>query len=130
MPCYMYVALQEDDKISVFTIDPDTGGMTLQADVAVPGGPFTLAVSPDKRFLYAGCRDVPQLNSYAIDPSGGGLTQNGTVALGGQSHVRRHRPPGPVRPVGLLPGGPCGGASHRGRRFRGRGAHRVAGNGH
>ena len=30
MPYYMYVAVQGDNKISVFTIDPDTGGMTLQ----------------------------------------------------------------------------------------------------
>ena len=28
MPYYMYVALQEDDKIAVFTIDPQTGKLT------------------------------------------------------------------------------------------------------
>ena len=50
----MYVALQEEDKISVFTIDPQTGKLTPQAEVSVPGGPFTLAISPDRKFLYAG----------------------------------------------------------------------------
>ena len=81
MPHYMYVALQEDNRISVFTIDPGNGKLVLQTDVDVPGGPFTLAISPDRQFLYAGCRDVPQINSYRIDQSSGGLTQNGTVAL-------------------------------------------------
>lgn len=67
MPYYMYVALQEDDKISVLTIDPQTGKLTPQVEVSVPGGPFTLAISPDRKFLYAGCRETPQLFSFQID---------------------------------------------------------------
>ena len=81
MPYYMYVALQADDKISVLTIDPHTGTLTPQGEVSVPGGPFTLAISPDRKFLYAGCRDTPQLSSFAINPANGGLTQNGAVSL-------------------------------------------------
>ena len=81
MPYYMYVALQEDDKISVFTIDPQTGRLTSQVEVSVPGGPFTLAISPDRKFLYAGCRDTPQISSFQINQANGGLTQNGTVSL-------------------------------------------------
>ena len=81
MPYYMYVAVQGDNKISVFTIDPDSGGMTLQSDVAVDGGPFTMAISPDRRFLYVGCREITQLVSFEIDQSDGGLTQNGSVPL-------------------------------------------------
>ena len=81
MPYYMYVALQEDDKISVFTIDPQTGKLTPQVEVSVPGGPFTLAISPDRKFLYAGSRDTPQLSSFQINQANGGLTQNGTVSL-------------------------------------------------
>ena len=46
MSYYMYVAVQEDNKVSVFTVDPQTGGLTHQDDVPVPGGPFTLAISP------------------------------------------------------------------------------------
>ena len=81
MPYYMYVALQEDDKISVFTIDPQTGKLTPQVEVPAPGGPFTMAISPDKKFLYVGCRDNPQLSSFQINQVNGGLTQNGTVPL-------------------------------------------------
>jgi 6-phosphogluconolactonase len=81
MPYYMYVALQADEKIAVLTIDPQTGTLTPQGEVSVPGGPFTLAISPDRKFLYAGCRDTPQLSSFEINPANGGLTQNGAVSL-------------------------------------------------
>ena len=83
MPYYMYVALQEDDKIAVFTIDPQTGKLTPQVEVSVAGGPFTMAISPDRKFLYAGCRDTPQLASFQIDQDTGGLTQNGTIPVEG-----------------------------------------------
>jgi len=83
MPYYMYVALQEDDKILVHTIEPQTGKLTPQAEVSVPGGPFTMAISPDRKYLYAGCRDTPQLVSFQIDQGSGGLTQNGTVPVEG-----------------------------------------------
>ena len=81
MAYFMYVALQEDDKISVFTIDPESGKLNGQHEVSISGGPFTLAISPDRRYLYAGCRDVPQIVSFQIDQATGGLTQNGIVAL-------------------------------------------------
>ena len=81
MTHYMYVAVQEDDKISTFTVDPDTGSLTPQGGVDVPGGPFTMAVSPDRTHLYVGCREDPQLISYDIDQSNGGLSRTGMAPL-------------------------------------------------
>ena len=81
MPYYMYVALQGDDKISVINIDSDSGKLSPQVEVSVPGGPFTMAISPDRKFLYAGCRDTPRLVSFVIDQDNGGLTQSGSVSL-------------------------------------------------
>ena len=81
MSYYMYVAVQEDNKISVFTVDLQTRGLTHQDDVPVPGGPFTLAISRDRNYLYAGCREPAQLISFRIDQPGGGLTQTGAVPL-------------------------------------------------
>ena len=81
MPHFMYVAVQEDDKILVFSVDSQTGKLTPRGDVAVAGGPFTLAISPDRKYLYAGCREIPQLFSYQIDQANGSLTQNGSVSL-------------------------------------------------
>ena len=83
MPYYMYVALQEDDKILVHTIEPQTGKLTPQAEVDIPGGLFTMAISPDRKFLYAGCRDTPQIASFQINQDSGGLTQNGTIPVEG-----------------------------------------------
>jgi len=83
MPYYMYVALQEDDKILVYTIEPQTGKLTPQAEVSIPGGPFTMAISPDRKFFYAGCRDTPQIASFQINQDNGGLTQNGTIPVEG-----------------------------------------------
>ena len=81
MPYYMYVAVQEDNKISVFSLDAQTGSIDLQHDVPVPGGPFTMVISPDRRFLYVGCREVMQIASFQIDQSTGSLAQNGTVSV-------------------------------------------------
>src|SRR5262249_58421733 len=93
MPYYMYVALKEDNKIAVLTIDPHTGTLTPQGEVSVPGGPFTLAIRPDRKFLYAGCRDTPQLSSFTINPATGGLPQNGAASF---EALPVHAPPEPT----------------------------------
>jgi 6-phosphogluconolactonase (cycloisomerase 2 family) len=54
MPYYMYVSLQDDDKIRVFTMDAATGQLTPQGEVPVSGGPSPLAISPDRKVLYVG----------------------------------------------------------------------------
>ena len=81
MTHYMYIAIQEDDKIATFTLDPDTGALSHRRDLAVAGGPFTMAVSPDGANLYVGCREDPQLISFAIDQANGDLTRTGRIAL-------------------------------------------------
>src|SRR5256885_17242940 len=92
----MYVALQEDATIAVLTIDPHTGRLTPQGEAAIPGGPFTLAISPDRKYLYAGCRTTPQIASFAIHPATGGPTPPRAVS-GGAGPVSRS--PDPPRPV-------------------------------
>src|SRR5262249_61397933 len=106
MPYYMYVALQEDDKIAVLTIDPHTGALTPQGEVSVPGGPFTLAISPDRTCLYAGCRDTPQLSSFAIDPANGGHSENEDYALGPQPARHSTNHAGSVRHPARFQQGP------------------------
>ena len=81
MAYFMYVAVQGDNKISVFTIDPESGNLTPEFEVPVAGGPFTLSISPDKGYLYVGCRETPGISSFRIDPNGGGLTSIGAVPL-------------------------------------------------
>ena len=80
MPYYMFVALQDDDKIAVFTMNARTGKLTLKTEVGVSGGPSLLAISPDQNVLYVGHRVVPEISSWRIDHGNGGLTQSGTVS--------------------------------------------------
>jgi len=80
MPTYMYVSLQDDDQIRVFTMDAETGKLTPKGEVPVSGGPSPLAMSPDRKMLYVGHRNVPAISSFRIDPETGRLTQSGTVA--------------------------------------------------
>ena len=108
MACYMYVSVQDDHKIVIFTMDAQTGKLTLKAEVPVSGGPNPLAISPDRKALYVGLgggvreylvsgqpgfKPLPRetypgfkplpgdLCSFRIDQDTGGLTQSGTVSL-------------------------------------------------
>ena len=83
MACYVYIALQDDHKISVFTMSAETGELTPKAEVPVPGGPSLLAISPDRKSLYVGHQRVPEISSWRIDHGTGGITQNGTVSPDG-----------------------------------------------
>lgn len=79
-----YVTFQRDNRISIFTMDPSTGKLTWQRQVAVDGGPGPLAIDPGKNFLYVGNRDSQKLSSYRIDQSTGGLSLVGAVPLQGE----------------------------------------------
>ena len=81
MAYFMYVAIQGDNKISVFTLDPESGNISPEFEVPVDGGPFTLSISPDNKYLYVGCRDTPGISSYQINSNNGGLTALGSVAV-------------------------------------------------
>lgn len=81
MPYVMYVSLQEDDKIARFHMDPTTGKLTLQGEMAVAGGPAPLAVDPQRRFLYAARRGACIMSSFRIEPGTGNLTSIGEVPL-------------------------------------------------
>jgi len=76
----MYVSLQDADKILVFTMDAETGKLTPTGEVPVSGGPSPLTMSPDRKVLYAGHRNVPAISSFRIDSDTGGLTQSGRVS--------------------------------------------------
>jgi 6-phosphogluconolactonase len=80
MPHALYVCLQDDNKIAVFTMDPDTGRLVPGAEVPVAGGPSVLALSPDRRTLYVGTRNQPAISAYQIDHDSGGLTLRGTAS--------------------------------------------------
>ena len=79
-----YVSLQDDDRISIFTVDPGTGKLAWQEDVAVDGGPAPLAIDPSRNFLYVGRRGSQEISSYRIGQHTGGLSLLGTAPLQGE----------------------------------------------
>ncbi|GAJ05401.1 unnamed protein product, partial [marine sediment metagenome] len=81
MPYYMYVSISGEDRILIFTVDPETGRLESQGDVAVTGGPAPLVIDPERRFLYVGRRGAREISSYRIDWSTGGLSLIGEVSL-------------------------------------------------
>jgi 6-phosphogluconolactonase len=79
MPDALYVCLQDDDRIAVFALDGDSGGLSQRAMLPVAGGPSVMAISPDRKTLYVGHRTRPAIASLRIDQDTGGLTQLGTA---------------------------------------------------
>ena len=71
---YVYVSNAEDGDISVYTLQPD-GALTAAPRVPAAKIVMPMAVSPDRRFLYAGVRSKPySVHVYAINPATGALT--------------------------------------------------------
>jgi 6-phosphogluconolactonase len=81
MAYYMYISLQDDNKIAVFSMDAGTGKLTPKSQMPVPGGPSPLAISPDRKVLYVGHRGSSEISSFRIDQDTGGLSQHGKVSL-------------------------------------------------
>ncbi len=81
MKYHAYISIAGENKISTFTMQPDTGKLLFQEDVAVSGSAGPLVVHPDRSFLYAGLRSTREISSFRIDQSTGGLSLIGTVSL-------------------------------------------------
>ncbi len=81
MSTYMYVSLQDEDKILMLAMDAATGHLTPKGEVPVAGGPSHVTVSPNRKVLYVGHRTGTAISSFRMDPDTGGLTPSGTVAL-------------------------------------------------
>ena len=78
----VYVSNADSQEISVLALDGATGALTPIETVPVGGTVMPLALSPDKRVLYAALRSQPfRVASFAIDPASGRLTQRGEASL-------------------------------------------------
>jgi 6-phosphogluconolactonase len=85
---YMYVGNAGSNEIVTLTLDPKTGDLKEIDRLTVPGitkagGSIPMAVSPNKKFLYAGFRGEPLVAAaFSIDPKSGKLKHlgNGTLA--------------------------------------------------
>ncbi len=71
---FVYVANSVSGDISVFRLDAAAGELRDVARVKAGGTVMPMAISPDRRFLYASLRNQPfSVASFAIDSETGGL---------------------------------------------------------
>ena len=82
---FLYASNQDDDTISMFTIDPTTGILTPTTPAIVFTGPspFQVVVTPSGKFVYVvnnlasgGSSDAPGVSQYTVDSTSGVLTPN------------------------------------------------------
>ena len=79
---YVYVSNADSQEISVLQMDRSSGALTAIETLNVGGTVMPMAVSPDKRVLYAALRSQPfRVASFAIDPASGKLKKLGEAAL-------------------------------------------------
>ena len=85
MATFMYVSLQQEDRIAQYTLDPATGALEHHADYPLAGMPAPMAVDPQQRFLFVGRRLAGNygLTGFSIQPGSGHLQQLNSVPLGG-----------------------------------------------
>jgi 6-phosphogluconolactonase len=75
---FVYVSNADDGDISTYSMQAD-GTLLPGARVKVAGVVMPMAVSPDRRFLYAASRSKPfSVHAYAINPGTGALTHLST----------------------------------------------------
>ena len=78
---FVYVSNADDGDISTYRLD-DQGELHPGERVRVAKGVMPMAVSPDRRFLYAVSRSLPcAIHVLAIDPRTGALTPVSTTPL-------------------------------------------------
>ena len=85
---FVYLSCAESKEIWVFAMEPGSGALRGLGRVPVRGtdapspSSMPLAVSPDRRFLYAALRTPPYpVTSFLIDPQSGGLTPIASAPL-------------------------------------------------
>ena len=78
----IYVSNADSNEIYVMSLDDRTGAVDLVQKVSVPGAVMPLAISPNRRFLYASLRSAPfSVSTLAIDQAAGRLSLLSTVPL-------------------------------------------------
>ncbi|HEY0858198.1 MAG TPA: beta-propeller fold lactonase family protein [Albitalea sp.] len=79
---FIYVANADSQDISVLQLDPIRQELLPVQTLPVGGQVMPMAVSPDRRFLYAALRSQPHtVASFAIDAASGRLTAIGSSPL-------------------------------------------------
>ena len=79
MAYYVYVSINQEDRVDVYSMDGDSGKLELVHEVPLTGAPAGITITPDRRFLYVVRRGASQLASFSIDAADGSLTHLSTI---------------------------------------------------
>src|SRR4029453_5361999 len=78
----VYISNADSREIYVLELNQKDGSSTVVERVPVVGSVMPLAISPDRKYLYASLRSEPYaVSSFAINPQSGRLTLVKTVPL-------------------------------------------------
>jgi 6-phosphogluconolactonase len=78
----VYVSSADAQEIAVLSLDRASGELKPVETIAVGGTAMPMALSPDRRMLYAALRSQPfRVVSFAIDAGSGRLTKRGEASL-------------------------------------------------
>jgi 6-phosphogluconolactonase len=69
----LYVAVSGENRIAVYREIGDEGKIVFESDIEVDGGPTSLTVSKDNRFLFSSQSDSGKISSFKIDDKNGSL---------------------------------------------------------
>lgn len=79
---FVYVSNAKSGDISIYRLDMKTGDLEALGAAKAGDNVMPLAISPDRRFLYASVRSTPYtVITYAINSGDGSLEQMGTAEL-------------------------------------------------
>ena len=81
MTHFVYLALAGENRIAIYTMDPDSGRLRFNRNVPLGGAVGPLTADPGRQYLYAGIRSTCEMASLRIAPDTGNLTLIGRVPL-------------------------------------------------
>lgn len=70
----LYVAVSGENRIAVYRQIDDDGKIVFESDIEVDGGPTSLTVSKDNRFLFSSQSGSGKISSFKIDDKNGSLS--------------------------------------------------------
>jgi len=79
----VYISEGGHNRIAVFSLDEEAGELNRLGDVLLDGSPGALALSPDRRHLYAAIRAEKKFATLSINPATGLLSVVSMVAAAG-----------------------------------------------
>jgi 6-phosphogluconolactonase len=79
---FVYVSLAMEQKIQIYRLNAEDGQLTAVEAVDVDGAPGSLAMDPQKKFLFASLRTTNSLASFAVDAKTGKIKLLSSAPLG------------------------------------------------